>query len=134
MNLVVSGEDNVPIKNRIRENRNSLAPRLRFLRVLKFTKKYKCLLYFCITHGETLIEEEMKVGPKGQVVIPRAMRRALKISPGSKVLFKLDDGKLILEKPCFDAVAVFSKIAKQINFNGKIDPHQYEEELNARNP
>jgi AbrB family looped-hinge helix DNA binding protein len=76
----------------------------------------------------------MKVGPKGQVVIPRTMRKALKIGPGSKVLFKLEDGKLILEKPSLDAVAVFRKIAKQISYNGKIDPHQYEEELKARNP
>jgi AbrB family looped-hinge helix DNA binding protein len=81
-----------------------------------------------------LIEEEMKVGPKGQVVIPRTMRKALKISPGSKVLFKLDDGKLILEKPSFDAVAVFTKVAKKINFNEKIDPHQYEEQFKTRNP
>jgi AbrB family looped-hinge helix DNA binding protein len=80
-----------------------------------------------------LIEEEMKVGPKGQVVIPRTMRKALKISPGSKVLFKLDDGKLTLEKPSFDAVSVFTKVAKKINFNQKIDPHQYEEQFKARN-
>jgi len=74
----------------------------------------------------------MKVGPKGQVVIPRSMRKALKISPGSKVIFKLDDGKLVLEKPSFDAVAVFRKIAKQINYNEKISPHQYEVELEER--
>ena len=80
-----------------------------------------------------MIEEEMKVGPKGQVVIPRTMRKALKISPGSKVLFKLDDGKLILEKPSLDAVAVFRKIAQQINYNKRINPHQYEEELDERN-
>jgi AbrB family looped-hinge helix DNA binding protein len=81
-----------------------------------------------------LIEEEMKVGPKGQVVIPRIMRKALKISPGSKVVFKLDDDRLILEKPSFDAVAVFRKIAQQINDNKRINPHQYEEELDERNP
>jgi AbrB family looped-hinge helix DNA binding protein len=81
-----------------------------------------------------LIEKEVNVLPKGQVVIPRTMRKALKITHGSKVLFKLDDGKLTLEKPSFDAVAIFRKIAKQINYNKKIDPHQYEEELKARNP
>jgi len=75
----------------------------------------------------------MKVGPKGQVVIPRTMRKALNISPGTKVLFKLDDGKLILEKPNFDAVAVLRKLSKKINCNKKINPHQYEEELNQRN-
>jgi len=30
-------------------------------------------------------------------------------------------------------VAIFIKITKQINYNEKIDPHQYEEELKARN-
>ena len=76
----------------------------------------------------------MKVGPKGQVVIPRAMRKALKIEPGSKVSFRLEDDTLILKKPTFDAVAVFRKIAQQINCNEKIDPHEYEEELEERNP
>lgn len=79
-----------------------------------------------------MIEEEMKVGPKGQVVIPRAMRKALKIEPGSKVSFRLEDDKLILRKPAFDAVAVFERIAKEINYNKEIDPHAYEEELEER--
>jgi bifunctional DNA-binding transcriptional regulator/antitoxin component of YhaV-PrlF toxin-antitoxin module len=34
-----------------------------------------------MTEGKTLIEQEMKVGPKGDVVIPRTMRKALKIEP-----------------------------------------------------
>lgn len=80
-----------------------------------------------------MIEEEMKVGPKGQVVIPRTMRKALKISPGSKVIFKMGDGKLTIEKPDFDAVSVFTKISKQINHNNKIDPHIYEEQIKQRN-
>jgi AbrB family looped-hinge helix DNA binding protein len=96
--------------------------------------KYKSVLYFCITLGETLIEEEMKVGPKGQVVIPCTMRKALRISPGSKVIFKLDDGRLILEKPELDAVAIFRRTAKQINHNTRVNTHQYEEELEERNP
>jgi AbrB family looped-hinge helix DNA binding protein len=79
-----------------------------------------------------LIEEEMKVGPKGQVVIPRAMRKALKIEPGSKVKFTLEDDKLILKKPTFDAVAVFQRIAKSGKSISKIDPHAYEEELEER--
>jgi AbrB family looped-hinge helix DNA binding protein len=81
-----------------------------------------------------LIEEEMKVGPKGQVVIPRTMRKALKIEPGSKVLFTLQDDKLTLQKPCFDGVAAFKRIAEQINSNEKINPHEYEEELEQRSP
>jgi AbrB family looped-hinge helix DNA binding protein len=80
-----------------------------------------------------LIEEEMKVGPKGQVVIPRAMRKALKIEPGSKVLFRLEDDKLIVKKPAFDAVAVFERIARSAKSVAKIDPHAaYDEELEER--
>ena len=75
----------------------------------------------------------MKVGPKGQVVIPRAMRKALKMEPGSKVKFTLEDDKIILKKPAFDAVAVFERIAKEIHYNKEIDPHEaYEEELEER--
>ena len=76
----------------------------------------------------------MKVGPKGQVVIPQRMRKSLKIQPGSKIIFRIDDNKLILEKPNFDAVAVFEKIAKKGPSITKIDSHAYEEELEERNP
>jgi AbrB family looped-hinge helix DNA binding protein len=75
----------------------------------------------------------MKVGPKGQVVIPRTMRKALKIEPGSKVVFTLEDDCLILKKPNFDSVAVFKKIAEQIHLNKELDPHNaYNEELEQR--
>ena len=80
-----------------------------------------------------MLEEERKVGPKGQVVIPRAMRKALKIDLGSKVVFKLEDNKLILEKPNFDAVATFRRIAKSGKSISKIDSDaDYEEELEER--
>jgi bifunctional DNA-binding transcriptional regulator/antitoxin component of YhaV-PrlF toxin-antitoxin module len=32
-----------------------------------------------------MLEEEMKVGPKGQVVIPRTLRKALKIQVQSEI-------------------------------------------------
>ena len=60
---------------------------------------------------------------------PQAIRKALKIEPGSKVTVTLEDDKAIIEKPAFDAVAVFEKIAKEIHYNKRIDPHEYEEEL-----
>jgi AbrB family looped-hinge helix DNA binding protein len=85
-----------------------------------------------MTCGYTMIEEEMKVGPKGQVVIPRAMRKALKIMPGSKVLFQLQDNELIVKKPTFDAVAVFRNVAKSGKSVTKINPHAYEEEIEER--
>ena len=42
----------------------------------------------------------MKIGPKGRVVIPRAFRKVLKLSPGSKVIFKLENNgeRVVIEK------------------------------------
>jgi AbrB family looped-hinge helix DNA binding protein len=79
-----------------------------------------------------MIQKEVKVGKNGQVVIPKAMRTALKIEPGSKVTFTLENNKVTI-KPFFDAVAVFQRIAKETNYNKEIDPHEaYEEELEER--
>ena len=83
--------------------------------------------------GITLLEEKRKIGPKGQVVIPQAIRRALKMQPGSSVVVSLEDNKVVLKKPSFDAVAVFRSAAKEIHYNKEIDPHEpYEESVEMR--
>jgi AbrB family looped-hinge helix DNA binding protein len=38
-----------------------------------------------------------RVGPKGQVVIPKAFRDRLGIKPGDKVVFSLADGGVLVE-------------------------------------
>ena len=86
-----------------------------------------------MSYGKKMIQEERKVGSKGQVVIPKAMRKALKIETGSKVSFKLEGDKIIIKR-FFDAEAVFERIAKSGKSVSKIDPHAaYEEELTERN-
>jgi AbrB family looped-hinge helix DNA binding protein len=78
------------------------------------------------------MEAIMKVGPKGQVVIPQEIRHALNIYPGSKVLFRLVENKLEIEKPPQDAVAIFRESAKGMG-KLKFPPHEaYEEELEER--
>jgi len=79
-----------------------------------------------------MIQEEMKVGPKGQVVIPKVMRKALKISPGSKVVVRLNGEQVIIEKPPQSAVSIFEEIAKSGPSVAFIEPHLYEEELGKR--
>lgn len=79
-----------------------------------------------------MAQEEMKVGPKGQVVIPKAIRKALKISPGSKVLVSSADGRVIIEKMPTSAVSVFETIAKTGPSIASLDTHLYEEELRRR--
>ena len=39
-----------------------------------------------------------RVGPKGQVVIPKELRDRLGIRPGAQVAFSLTDGGLLLER------------------------------------
>ncbi len=58
------------------------------------------------------LKKKRKVGPKGQFVIPRSMRKALKIEPGTKIVVSLKDDKIVVKKPAFDSVAVFRRIAK----------------------
>ena len=79
-----------------------------------------------------MIEEEMKVGPKGQVVIPRALRKALKIYPGSKVVFRLEGDKTVLYRPEVDTASLLEKIAMKGRSVTRIRPHLYEEELAGR--
>ncbi len=77
------------------------------------------------------IKEEMKVGPKGQVVIPKPFRKAIGIGPGSKVVFELLDEKILLSKTEVDIV----KIAEQIAKSGKtvhLKSHESEEEIEER--
>ncbi|MEM3014284.1 MAG: AbrB/MazE/SpoVT family DNA-binding domain-containing protein [Candidatus Bathyarchaeia archaeon] len=78
------------------------------------------------------MEEEMKVGLKGQVVIPKVFRKILGIGPGSRVVFELDGNRLLIRKRSVDVVKVFERIAKSGNLVKKIEPNEYVEELEER--
>lgn len=78
-----------------------------------------------------MIREEMKIGPKGQVVIPKVFRKSLGLHPGTKVVFILREEGLLLEKPREDATKVFKEIAES-GKSVKIKPDEYVEELEKR--
>jgi AbrB family looped-hinge helix DNA binding protein len=80
-----------------------------------------------------MLKEEMTVGPKGQVVIPSALRKALKIRPGSKVIIKLADNKVIIERHEIDSVGIFGKVARKGKSVKRISPHEYVSEIFERN-
>ena len=80
-----------------------------------------------------MLEEDRKIGSKGQIVIPQAIRKVLKMEPGTDVVVSLEDDKVVVKKPDFDAVAVFRRIAKSGKSVSKFDPDaNYEEELEER--
>ena len=78
-----------------------------------------------------MLKEEMKIGPKDQVVIPKAFRKSLGLHRGNKVIFTLTEEGLLLEKPKGDAVAVFIEIAKS-GKSVKVKPHEHVEQLEER--
>jgi len=45
-----------------------------------------------------MIEVEMKVGPKGQVVIPSIFRKNFSIRSGDKVIFESNGDKLVIKR------------------------------------
>jgi len=55
---------------------------------------------------------KVRVGPKGQIVIPKAIRDNLGINPNDVVLVDLEGGKATVETVCQDAVEVLTEIAR----------------------
>lgn len=54
---------------------------------------------------------ELQVGPQGRVVIPAALRQAWQIEPGAVLMARLEDDRLILEKPAHIAARVKERFA-----------------------
>ncbi|MFQ6127729.1 MAG: AbrB/MazE/SpoVT family DNA-binding domain-containing protein [Thermoplasmata archaeon] len=80
-----------------------------------------------------MIEISSKVGPKGQVVIPKVLRDAFKIAPGSEVIFSVDGEKLVLRKARKDAVSLFESLARSRKRALRLHPHEaYEKEIEER--
>ena len=95
------------------------------------------VLYKGINAGITIvvmmIEISMKIGPKGQVVIPKPFRNAFKMIPGTEVVFTIEGDRLMLSKPPVKASEFFEKMAKRRKKGFKMHPHAaYEEELEER--
>lgn len=54
-----------------------------------------------------MIRDTSTVTTKGQVTIPSKLRKALDLSPGKRVAFRLEDGKITLEPIRDDITAAF---------------------------
>jgi AbrB family looped-hinge helix DNA binding protein len=81
-----------------------------------------------------MFTDRMRVGPKGQVVIPKKLREALKIGPGSEIIVRLEGDHVVLEKEAANPLETFGTISRKGKSVSKINPHEYERELEIRNP
>lgn len=75
----------------------------------------------------------MRIGPKGQVVIPGMFRKRFHLFPGTEVLFEQKNDTLFINKP----IENIEDIARKIAFAGKsvvkYNSHQaHDEELKER--
>jgi AbrB family looped-hinge helix DNA binding protein len=80
------------------------------------------------------IEFERKVGPKGQVVIPKEIRRIVGIRPDSKVFVTLEDEKIIITPKRVSLKEFLSilPLEKRKKIKTKDFDEWYEEELEER--
>jgi len=60
-----------------------------------------------------MIKQETKVGPKGQIVIPKIFREHKKIYPGDKVFVELREDSIVIEKTTKDSLKIFEEISKK---------------------
>ena len=80
-----------------------------------------------------MFEEIMRVGPKGQVVIPANLRQTMKIGPGSEIVFRIEKDKVIIDVPKIeDPVHTLESIALKGKSVSKIDTHSYQDEIYSR--
>ncbi|MBI4181906.1 MAG: AbrB/MazE/SpoVT family DNA-binding domain-containing protein [Candidatus Aenigmarchaeota archaeon] len=82
--------------------------------------------------GKTSLKERMRIGPKGQVVLPAAFRRATGMVPGSSVLIELTDQGILIEKQEERTEDIFQEIARA-GRAPPLTPHgSYESQIRKR--
>jgi len=81
------------------------------------------------------LREKMQVGSKGQVGIPKDIREAEQIYPGTEVVFDSTEKGIMIEKATEpeDIIEGFEGLASRIKIKGKINSDKdYEEMLEER--
>jgi len=81
-----------------------------------------------------MVDFERKVGPKGQVVIPKEIRRITGVRPDSEVLVTLEDKGIVIRKR-IERLSSFleESVKKDGKFLGKINSDKlYDEQMAER--
>ncbi|WP_459871242.1 AbrB/MazE/SpoVT family DNA-binding domain-containing protein [Endothiovibrio diazotrophicus] len=79
---------------------------------------------------QTTEHAEVRVGPQGRVVIPAPLRRSLGIANGETLVARIDQGRIILERPeqiLGRLQARFSTIPQEINLADELIGERREE-------
>lgn len=77
-----------------------------------------------------MVSITMKVGQKGQIVIPKAFRREYGIETDTEVVLKDIGEGILLQKPYPNVAEGFERLAQQAK--GKVSLHAIEEEYDQR--
>lgn len=77
-----------------------------------------------------MVSITMKVGQKGQVVIPKALRREYGIEANTEVVLRDIGEGILLQRPFPNVAAGFERLAQQAK--GKVSIHAIEEEYDQR--
>lgn len=78
-----------------------------------------------------MVSIKARVGPKGQIVIPKVLRDEYNISPGDDVIMREDHQAIMIEKPQ-DPVEALRELAQRLKIRKRVDVHAIEEEYEER--
>ena len=80
-----------------------------------------------------ILQEKMRLGPKGQVVIPKIFRKAYNLAPGEEVVFVETESGILIEKQSVDIVQIAEEASRKAGIKGKVDwDKQYYEQIEER--
>ncbi len=83
-----------------------------------------------------MVELKVRIGTKGQVVIPKIFRENYKLYPKEEVIIKAENEGVVIKRQDIDVIAKFREIARKANLKKddisirklrKIRDEQYEE-------
>lgn len=81
-----------------------------------------------------MFAKHVKVGPKGQIVIPKVFRDEFEIYPGSEVIIEYTENGIVINNEDEATEEVFLKVARTGKKVKRIDPHEaYESQMEERN-
>jgi len=74
-----------------------------------------------------MVELRVRLGPKGQIVIPKILREYYKMFPNQEVIISEKEEGVLIKRNSEDTVDILKKIAEKINKKKKIKHHSAKE-------